>query len=316
MESLEQIYILNNLSDDVWRFATGLIDVVEWFDRADNAEKETVKVFYMQDAINRLEMWRTLISNHTQLWEDSLNEIDLTEVNVELLDDCPDNDTLQNRLRIVKNRYCGTWRKTRPEEREAVFNKLLHIVDRLTEILFSVYDWSEDDAHRKAVKWHGYLLQKWFRVVELQTYMQAVIDNAESLLLPQPDTTTEQEQRVKQSSITDNEEIKEIFEEAVKRGFMSCTDKGFKWLKSNQLLAYFCVKLSTYQNLSEKMYEDNDATNWSYFSGVFLTKRQGGKWVLADAVKLHDYKFGNMRGQTKFLPKGYERIDDLILEFS
>ena len=97
---------------------------------------------------------------------------------------------------------------------------------------------------------------------------------------------------------------------------MSCTDKGFKWLKSNQLLAYFCVKLSIYQNLSEKMYEDNDATNWSYFSGVFLTKRQGGKWVLADAVKLHDYKFGNMRGQTKFLPKGYERIDDLILEFS
>lgn len=196
MKSLEQIYILNYLSDEVWRAVTSLLDVVERFDRAEKADKDTVRKFYYDDAVNSLEMWRTLIGNHTKTWEDSLNEIDLTEVNVELLDDCPDNNTLQNRLRIIENRYFGTWKITKAGERDIVFDKLLHIVDRLTEILFSVYDWSKDDAHRKAVKWHDYLLQKWCNVGQLQSYMQSVIDNAVSILNPQPDNFNEQEKTV------------------------------------------------------------------------------------------------------------------------
>lgn len=316
MKSLEQIYILNYLSEQVWNTATGLLDIVERFDLYDKAEGETEKDFYWTDAVGQLEGWRTQIGGNSKTWEDSLNEIDLEEVNIELLDDCPDNSTLQNRLRIVKNRYFGTWEITKAEERDIVYDKLLHIVDRLTEILFSVYDWSKEDAHRKAIKWHDYLLQKWCNVGQLQNYMQSVIDNAENILNPQPDSTNEQEQTVKRSPMTDHEEIKKIFDEAVKRRFMSYTDKGIKWLRSNPLLAYFCVKLSIYLNLSEKMYEETDSTNWSVFGGIFLTKRQGGNWELADATKLHDYKFGNIKGKTEFLPKGYEDIDDLILEFS
>lgn len=196
MKSLEQIYILNYLSDEVWRAVTGLLDVVERFDLYDKADSEVEKDFCWTDAVGQLEMWRTLIGNHNKTWEDSLNEIDLTEVNVELLDDCPDNNTLQNRLRIIENRYFGTWEITKAGERNVVFDKLLHIVDRLTEILFSVYDWSRDDAHRKAVKWHDYLLQKWCNVGQLQNYMQSVIDNAENILNPHPDTCTEQEQTI------------------------------------------------------------------------------------------------------------------------
>lgn len=316
MKSLEQIYILNYLSEEVWRTATGLLNIVKRFDRFDKAEGDVEKDFYWTDAVGQLEMWRTLMGDHSKEWEKSLNEIDLEEVNIELLDDCPDNSTLQNRLRIVKNRYFGTWEITKAGEKDVVFNKLLHIVDRLSEILFSVYDWSNEDAHHKAVKWHDYLLQKWCNVEQLQGYMQTVIDNAEGILNPQSDTSTEQEQTVRRSPITDNEEIKEIFDEAVKRGFMSYTDKGIKWLRGNPLLAYFCVKLSFYLNLSEKMYDETDSTNWSVFGGIFLTKRQGGNWELADAIKLHDYKYGNMKEKTEFLPKGYEDIDDLILEFS
>lgn len=196
MKSLEQIYILNYLSDEVWRAVTGLLDVVERFDRAEKADKETVRKFYFEDAVNSLEMWRTLIGNHTKTWEDSLNEIDLTEVNAELLDDCPDNNTLQNRLRIVKNRYFGTWEITKYDEKQEVFNKLLHIVDKLTDILFNVYEWTEKEAHRKAVQWHDYIIQRWLNVEQLQRYMQGVIDNAEKILNPQSDTTNEQEQTI------------------------------------------------------------------------------------------------------------------------
>lgn len=195
-------------------------------------------------------MWRTLIGNHTKIWEDSLNEIDLTEVNVELLDDCPDNDTLQNRLRIVKNRYCGTWRKTRPEERETVFNKLLHIVERLTEILFSVYDWSEDDAHRKAVKWHDYILQKWCNVVELQTYMQTVIDNAESLLNPQPDTTTEQEQTVKRlPPELDTPKAHNIWSKAKHNGWI---DENYQFVGTRQQMCFAADVMSECLKLKHK----------------------------------------------------------------
>lgn len=195
MKSLEQIYILNYLSEEVWRTATGLLDIVERFDRFDKAEGEVEKDFYWTDAVGQLEMWRNLMGDHSKEWEKSLNEIDLEEINIELLDDCPDNSTLQNRLRIVKNRYFGTWEITKAGEKDIVFDKLLHIVNRLSEILFSVYDWSNEDAHRKAVKWHDYLLQKWCNVEQLQGYMQTVIDNAESILNPQPDTSTEQKQK-------------------------------------------------------------------------------------------------------------------------
>ena len=158
------------------------------------------------------------------------------------------------------------------------------------------------------------IFREWNLIVDC---LNKVVSEIESeFLTPQPDTSTEQGQRVKQSPITDNEEIKEIFDEAVKRGFMCYTDEGIKWLRGNPLLAYLCVKLSIYLNLSEKMYDETDSTNWSVFGGIFLTKRQGGKYELADATKLHDYKFGNMKGKTEFLPKGYEDIDDLILEFS
>lgn len=323
MKSLEQIYILNYLSEEVWRTATGLLDIVERFDRFDKAEGEVEKDFYWTDAVGQLEMWRNLMGDHSKEWEKSLNEIDLEEINIELLDDCPDNSTLQNRLRIVKNRYFGTWEITKAGEKDVVFNKLLHIVDRLSEILFSVYDWSNEDAHRKAVKWHDYLLQKWCNVEQLQGYMQTVIDNAEGILNPQSDTSTEQEQTVRRSPILENTELIEIITESVKRGYAEKTDGGYyRWLRGNPLLAYFVQQLSEYLDLSEKLYEKEDgeieSTNWSYFGGIFETKRRGGTWELADGNKLHDYKRGAMKGKDRkkrYQPKGFEDIDDLMLDF-
>ncbi|MDO4334638.1 MAG: hypothetical protein Q4C37_02235 [Bacteroidales bacterium] len=121
---------------------------------------------------------------------------------------------------------------------------------------------------------------------------------------------------VKNSDFWSNEELKPILDEAVNRGFMEKFDNGFKWLRSNPLLAYFIKVLSLYMDLSEKLYDDEvESVNWSYFSGVFLTKRQGGNWDYADGTKLHDYMHSNKRGKTEFLPKGFEDIEDLMSEF-
>lgn len=274
MKSLEQIYILNYLSDEVWRAVTGLLDVVERFDLYDKADSEVEKDFCWTDAVGQLEMWRTLMGDHSKEWEKSLNEIDLEEVNIELLDDCPDNSTLQNRLRIVKNRYFGTWEITKAGEKDVVFNKLLHIVDRLTEILFSVYDWGKDDAHRKAVKWHDYLLQKWCNVGQLQNYMQSVIDNAESILNPQPDTTELPPIFQQYDIFKDNASVAKVFVSLIDEGLIKIDGNLFRWLDDRNSLCYFCYSLNLHYDLNTK----NNNVPWVSFKNMFLCKIWD-KWV-------------------------------------
>lgn len=318
MKSLEQIDILNYLSEQVWNTATGLLDVEERFNRYIKAEGEKRKDFYWTDAVGQLEMWRTLLGDHSKKWEESLNEIDLEEVNIELLDDCPDNNTLQNRLRIVKNRYFGTWEITKYDEKQEVFNKLLHIVDKLTDILFNVYEWTEKEAHRKAVQWHDYIIQRWLNVEQLQRYMQGVIDNAEKILNPQSDTTNEQEQTVKShTSLLDDEEIKEVFNAFVEKDYMAFNGNYYHWNKSPHLLAYFCEKVSLYFLNSTKTYDGKDATEWKQFEGIFEIEIKG-KLEYPNNDRLRAYKNNWYRGKdrkkTPFLPNGYKGVEDILAD--
>lgn len=310
MKSLEQIYILNYLSEEVWRTATGLLDIVERFDRFDKAEGEVEKDFYWTDAVGQLEMWRNLMGDHSKEWEKSLNEIDLEEINIELLDDCPDNSTLQNRLRIVKNRYFGTWEITKAGEKDVVFDKLLHIVDRLTEILFSVYDWGKDDAHRKAVKWHDYLLQKWCNVGQLQNYMQSVIDNAESILNPQPDNNKDLPSIFQQFEILRNNfRVRNAFVYAIEAGLMEVDGVYFKWLKKRQVLAYFCW------SIGHVLIPDADNVQWSVFNGMFIAKR-GGEYEIENNDTLRrcyiDYENKTPNHKKDNPPDGWKIVDDII----
>lgn len=310
MKSLEQIYILNYLSEQVWNTATGLLDIVERFDLYDKAEGETEKDFYWTDAVGQLEGWRTQIGGNSKTWEDSLNEIDLEEVNIELLDDCPDNSTLQNRLRIVKNRYFGTWEITKAGEGDVVFDKLLHIVDRLTEILFTVYDWSKDDAHRKAVKWHDYLLQKWCNIGQLQNYMQSVIDNAENILNHQHDTTTELPSIFHQFAVLrDNFRMRNAFVYAMEAGLMEIDGVYFKWLKKRQLLAYFC------RSVGNDLIPDADNVQWSVFNGMFIAKR-GREYEVENNETLRccyiDYETKTRTSKRDTPPDGWEIVDSII----
>lgn len=330
MDILDNATIVKNLSDpkslgNVWSMARGLIGTVEFTEQVwDIARKHPNTLFSLSDE-DSFNNWCMLWDSFEKQWREDLAYLNLDDLDRWLVNDSKDIVELEFRLNKVK---CRTGKLWNLEEASKLHTEILHITDRLADIILnlrrnaymSMYDLEDtiNFAHHGACRMVKKVC-KWIEdVMEIQKRMQTIINGAEQILNPQPDTTTEQEQTVRRSPITDDKEIKEIFDEAVNRKFMSYTDKGIKWLRGNPLLAYFCVKLSTYRNLSEKTYEDkdNDATNWSVFGGIFLTKRQGGKWELADATKLHDYKFGNMKGKTEFHPKGYEEIDDLILEFS
>lgn len=165
-------------------------------------------------------------------------------------------------------------------------------------------------AERKASDWVCWLDLYLHNVCRVQKKVADILE--EAYLIMNPQAVRKQYQ---QSPVLENDELKPIFEAAVQKGWMERQDYGFKWLRSNPLLAYFVRVLSIYLDLSKKLYEDADSVNWSYFSGVFKTKRQGGKWEYADATKLHDYMYGNMRGKTKFEPKGFNEIEDLMTDF-
>lgn len=328
MEVLENATIVKNLSDptslgNVWSMANGLIGTVEFtgYERR-MAVKHPDTIFDItQD--DRFDKWCRFWDSFEKQWKEDLEYLNLDDLDFWLVNESNDIAELSFRLNKVKYGVGELWDLDKASQ---LHTNLLNLTDRLAEIILTLkrnaymcmYDLEEMENFAGHRAW-GMIQHvcKWVRdIIKIQERMQKIIRGAENILNPQPDTTNEQEHTVKRSLITDNEEIKEIFDEAVKREFMSYTDKEIKWLRSNPLLAYFCVKLSIYLNLSEKMYEETDSTKWSVFGGVFLTKRRGGNWELADATKLHDYKFGYMKGKTEFLPKGYKDIDDLILEFS
>ena len=158
----------------------------------------------------------------------------LTEdINNGIVEDIPDETTIGRRLKHLKFSI-NQADVSKIEDVDLAFGDNIPT----TKILSEIMDYAEAYDYINTV-WG--IFREWNLIVDC---LNKVVSEIESeFLTPQPDTSTEQGQRVKQSPITDNEEIKEIFDEAVKRGFMCYTDEGIKWLRGNPLLAYLCVKL-------------------------------------------------------------------------
>ena len=140
----------------------------------------------------------------------------------------------------------------------------------------------------------------------------------ENLLTPQPDTSTEQEQRVEQNIILQRKDIKLIFDKAVSYGLMKFEDGYYCWLKKSELLAYFCKQVSLKRDLAEKYSEKTGEpqTNWKVFSGVFkIIARQGknkGCWSLQTGRQIEGFMKGYMKYYSTFAPNGCELVDDLF----
>lgn len=158
-----------------------------------------------------------------------------------------------------------------------------------------------------------------FRCANLDIQMVAkILDEVENLLNPQPDTTTEQEQTIKlHTSLIDDEDIKEVFNAFVEKGYMVLVGNYYHWNKSSHLLAYFCEKVSLYFLNSTKTYDGRDATEWKKFEGIFEIEIKG-KLEHPNNDRLRAYKNNWYRGKdrktTQFLPDGYNGVEDILAD--
>lgn len=317
MKSIDNIIMFQNLQADVWGYTTNLLDLLQWFDGKDATDKAITSGSLVNDAIDRFVMWGTLVNDHYKIWRDWLNEIDLESVDRELFDDCPDNTTLANRLRIVKLRAGDMWGEN---EYQTLFQEVLHSFKRLKSIVFATYDVDETQAHKTAKQIHDNLIYKLIDVKRLQDYVQTIICKAENLLNPQPEPSnnTEQKKPVKShTSILDDEEIKEVFNAFVEKGYMVKVGNCYHWNKSSHLLAYFCEKVSLYFLNSTKTYEGKDAVEWKKFEGLFEIEIRG-KVEYPDNERLRAYKNNWYRGKDRkaieFLPDGYNDVEDILAD--
>lgn len=335
MDILDNATIVKNLSDpesqgNVWSMAKGLIGMVDFTEELwDLTRKHHNGLLSLSDE-DSFYNWCRLWDCFEKQWKEDLEYLNLDDLDFWLVNESNDIAELSFKLSKVKCRVGELWDLDKASQ---LHTDLLNIADRLKEIILNLrrnafmcmYDLegTESNAHYRAY-WMVDKVCKWVRdIIKIQERVQKIIKGAESILNPQLDTSTEQEQTVKRSPILENTELIEIITESVKRGYAEKTNGGYyRWLRGNPLLAYFVQQLSEYLDLSEKLYEKEDgeieSTNWSYFGGIFETKRRGGTWELADGNKLHDYKRGAMKGKDrkkKYQPKGFEDIDDLMLDF-
>ena len=312
MKSIHNIIMFQNLQADVWGYATNLLDLLQWFDGKDATDKAITSGSLVNDAIDRFVMWGTLVNEHYKIWIDWLNEIDLESVDRELFDDCPDNTTLTNRLRIVKLRAGDMWGEN---EYQTLFHEVLHSFKRLKSIVFATYEIDEPQAYKTAKQIHDNLTQKLIDIKRLQDYVQTIISKAENLLNPQLNSITEQERPkpITQSSILEDPEIKAVLQAVEESGLCVQRDGLYYWTGDNVLLSYLCSQISQYKDYSRQMRGDDYLPDWTKFEGIFNARgRKKWEWVKVSSLKLADYKKGYMRNHNEFTPDGSKDIDRII----
>lgn len=189
MKSIDHVIMFQNLQVYVWRYATNLLDILQWFDGKNATDKAITSGLLVNDSVDRFGMWGESVNEHYKIWGDWLKKIDLESVDRELFDDCPDDTTLTNRLRIVKLRAGNMWEEN---EFQTLFHEVLYSFERLKSIVFATYEVDEPQAHKMAKQIHDNFTLKLIDVKRLQDYLQTVISKAENLLNPQSDTSTEQ----------------------------------------------------------------------------------------------------------------------------
>lgn len=103
-------------------------------------------------------------------------------------------------------------------------------------------------------------------------------------------------------TINNTDEERKVFKKAIGAGLMEICGQGYKWKRSNVLLAYMCGRLYC----GDKIAVDDTTKQLMYKKGI-------GSFHETSINKLFDVKnIGQSRRQIKYTPKGYEDIDKLF----
>lgn len=316
MKSIDNIIMFQNLQADVWGYATTLLDILQWFDGEEATDRAITQGLLVDDAKDRFVMWCDLANVHYNTWTEWMKTIDLDSVDRELFDDCPDDVTLSNRLRIVKLRAGAMWHK---EEYDKVCHKLIYSFFRIKALVLATYEIEDKDAHKLATQIKNRLTNRFINVHMMQGVVQSIIDKGEQILNPHPTPTETEQGQDKPQQISNELEyllgingIKIAFDMLQEQGYMRAEGEYFRWLKENDLLAYFCEKL---YNQFLTLTKGNKS--WGYFSNVFIAKGTGGKDVIPKGNKINRYKTDwkadrLLDKEDPFCPDGSKDIDLLI----
>ena len=239
MEVLENATIVKNLSDpnslgNVWSMAKGLIGTVEFTEYERKMADEHPDTIFDITQDDSFDNWCMLWDSFEKQWKEDLEYLNLDDLDFWLVNESNDIAELSFKLSKVKCRVGELWDLDKASQ---LHTDLLNIADRLKEIILTLrrnafmcmYDLeeTESNAHYRA-HWMVNKVCKWVRdIIKIQERVQKIIKGAESILNPQPDTSTEQEQTVKRSPILENTELIEIINESVKRGYTEKTNGGY-----------------------------------------------------------------------------------------
>lgn len=255
-----------------------------------------------------LQSWRLTTKDIESLYHKLTHSTLVEDINNGIVEDFPDEETISRRMKHLKFSL-NQADIFRIGDIDLAFGNNIPT----TKILSEIMDYAEAYDYINTV-WG--IFREWNLIVDCLNKVVSEIER--EFLTPQPDTSTEQEQTIKlHSSLLDDEEIKEVFNAFVEKGYMVLVDNYYHWNKSSHLLAYFCEKVSFYFLNSTKTYDGKNATEWKKFEGLFEIEIKG-KLEYPNNDRLRAYKNNWYRGKdrktTQFLPNGYKGVEDILAD--
>lgn len=327
MEILDNATIVRNLSDptllgNVWSMAEGLIGMVDFMEKIKSIENKHHKYTIADE--DSYYNYIQLLESFSKQWSESLDMLNLEDLDRWLINDSTDISQLEFRLKQTRCRTGKMWNK---DDAHQLHTDLLHITDRLADIIIGLKDNAfmcmydlqavETNARNDAVYIRNFVC-KWLRdVLAIQERVKKIIDSAEQILNPQP-TQTEKEQTDSQrdhNKLLGDMEIKSVFDEIVAMGLMTYRDGFYWWETDNVLLSYLCSQISRYKELSKQMRGRDYLPNWRTFEGLFKVKGKSGKWLDASHLKLAEYKKQYKKEHDDFNPDGCKQIDEVMSKY-
>lgn len=347
MNILDNARIIKALTDkdDVWSLWHNIEEIKWELERAKH-KLECIKEGKDCDDCDLWEEWCSISTDKLWLLPDTetykrlFERLNLGDLHKWLIDDSTSKEDLQFRLNKIKGIVGSMWSKEdyvqiwcmlhgfeptseleigTPWEikrgiipTKSLSNNLYKVATQLNKSV------SEDEIDKNVMRLNKVLLD-WFKIVgHILHTTYSMIEEAESILNPQP-TPTETEP---QDPIFDNWDIFEdawvvsTFQALIKEKIMSI-DKGyFRWHWDRSLLLWFCKQMSEYCGLS-KVRKGKEQVNWVAFKDMFICQ-VWDKWQIQSNADLRSAWQDWMKAPQSdnngkpIPPKGWNIIEGII----
>jgi hypothetical protein len=158
------------------------------------------------------------------------------------------------------------------------------------------------------ILWNTHFVAKRYNFI--MDYIKAIYGEFREMAQSQPESKNEPQQSPVIPKELDTDKAKQLFDRAIQTGFIDGTN-GYKWLKSDTLLAYFVEKAGKYLGLSSGEYESVNGKNktatqrrvsWKPFEILFNV----------EAGKMKRDKNNYYRINNDWSPDGHEAIDKIF----